>query len=68
MVNQKMKTWGFNEGVDFDGLMPKVMDILGEENCIGVNEDQPSVHLYDPTANGYDQMEVVSPYDIMENE
>ena len=68
MVNAQMNRWGFREGTEFEGLMPKTMDILGDENCIGVNENEPSVHLFDPTANGTEQMKVVSPYDIMMNE
>ena len=63
-----MNKWSFREGTEFEGLMPKTMELIGEENCTGVNENEPSVHLYGPTANGNDQMKVISPYDIMMND
>ena len=68
MVNAQMNKWNFREGTEFEGLMPKTMELVGEENCTGINENEPSVHLYDPTANGNDQMKVLSPYDIIMND
>ena len=63
-----MNKWSFREGTEFEGLMPKTMELVGEENCTGINKNEPSVHLYDPIANGNDQMKVLSPYDIMMND
>ena len=67
MINEQMNKWGFREGTEFEGLMPKTMKLVGNKNCTGINGNEPNVHLYDPTANGYDQMKVISPYDIMMN-
>ena len=68
MVNAQMNKYGFREETEFEGLMPKTIELVGEENCTGVNGNEPSVHLYDPTANGNDQMKVLSLYDIMMND
>lgn len=68
MVNVQMNKWGVREGTEFEGLRPKTMELVGDENCTGINGNEPSVHLYDPTANGNDQMKVLSPYDIMMND
>ena len=68
MVNAQMNKYGFREETEFEGLMPKTIELVGDENCAGINENEPSVHLYDPTANGNDQMKVLSPYDIMMND
>lgn len=68
MVNAQMNRWGFVEGTSFEGLMPETMELVGDENCTGINGNEPNVHLYDPTANGSDEMKVLSPYDIMMNE
>lgn len=68
MINEQMNKWGFREGTEFEGLMPKTMKLVGNKNCTGINGNEPNVHLYDPTANGYGQMKVISPYDIMMND
>ena len=68
MVNAQMNKYGFIEETEFEGLMPKTMELVGDKNCTGVNGNEPSVHLYDPTANGNDQMKVLSPYDIIMND
>ena len=65
MINEEMKEYGFVEGTAFEGLMPKTMEILGDDYCIGVNDNQPVVHSFDVRGKGHDQMKVVSPYDIM---
>lgn len=57
-VNVQMKKWGFKEQKDFVGLMPKVMEMLGDDAVIGMSEEVVSV--YDPTANGADSLKVVS--------
>ena len=53
------KKWGYKKADDFKGLMPKVMELLGEQYCTGGSEEVLSI--YDVTAKGVDQMEVVSP-------
>ena len=68
MVNAQMNKYGFIEETEFEGLMPKTMELVGDKNRTGVNGNEPSVHLYDPTANGNDQMKVLSLYDIMMND
>lgn len=68
MVNAQMNKYGFREETEFEGLMPKTIELVGDKNCTGINENEPSVHLYDPTANGNDQMKVLSPYDIIMND
>ena len=68
MVNVQMDKYGFIEETEFEGLMPKTIELVGEENCTGVNGNEPSVHLYGPTANGNDQMKVLSLYDIIMND
>lgn len=55
----EFKKWGFKRGEEFTGLMPKVMELLGEQYCTGSSEE--IVSSYDVTANGVDQMKVVSP-------
>ena len=59
MINHDFNQYGFVEGVDFDGLAPKLMEELGEEYTIG-KVDEPVVSMYDPTANGVDSMKVVN--------
>ena len=68
MVNAQMNKYCFREETVFEGLMPKTIELVGDENCTGINGNEPSVHLYDPTANGNDQMKALSPYDIMMND
>ena len=34
-VNVEMKRYGFKEGKAFEGLMPKVMELVGEDVCTG---------------------------------
>ena len=57
-INVEMKRYGFKEGKDFTGLMPKVMEIMGDDYCTGLSEEV--VSIFDPTANGVDTMKVVS--------
>ena len=63
-VNVEMRRYGFREGKDFVGLMPKLMERVGEEVCAGFSEE--IVDAYDVTANGVDSMKVVSPQLIAE--
>ena len=65
MVNHLFNEYQFNEGTSFEGLMPKTMELLGKENCVGVTESEPIVSMFDITPEGADQMEVVSVSDIM---
>lgn len=69
MENCKMKCWDFQEATAFEGLMPKTMEILGEDFCEGKSD--VVVSICDPNLaslslnQGADAMEVVSPEDIM---
>lgn len=64
MINHEFNEWGFVEGTEFKGLMPKTMEILGDDYCVGTNDNQPVVEIFNPEAKGVDQMKVVSVYDI----
>ena len=55
----QFKRWGYNKPESFDGLMPKLMKLLGEDYLTGGSKEV--VSIYDPTANGVDQMESISP-------
>ena len=58
MVNHNFNQYGFEEGTAFDGLMPKLMEELGDELTIG-KVDEPVVTMFDETANGVDSMKVI---------
>ena len=51
--------WGYKKSDDFTGLMPKLMELLGEQYCVGGSDEVLSI--FDPTAKGVDQLKVVSP-------
>lgn len=68
MLSFEMKDWGFEEQTHFEGLMPKTMEVLGDDYCVGVTGEEPVLSVYNPTAKGTEQMKVVSPYKIMTNE
>lgn len=61
MLSYEMKDWGFEEQTKFEGLMPKAMNILGDEYCEGVTGKEPVLSVYDATANGVEQMKVIDP-------
>lgn len=63
MVNNSFRNYGYNEGTKFEGLNPKVMKELGEEYTIG-KVDEPVVSIFNPTAKGVDQMEVIDVNEI----
>lgn len=65
MINHEFNEWGFVEGTDFEGLMPKAMDILGDDYCVGTNDKQPVVSIFNPEAKGVDPLKVISVNDIM---
>lgn len=60
------KKWGYKKSDDFKGLMPKLMNLLGEEYCTGHSDVVLSI--FDPTARGVDQMKNVSPMLIANSE
>ena len=66
MQNCEFNKYGFVENNDFVGLIPKVMDILGDDYCVGGSDE--IVSIYDPTANGVDQLKIVSSQKIAESE
>lgn len=57
MVNHEFNNYGYVEGSEFEGLMPKVMEKLGDEFVIG--ESDVVVSIFNPTAKGNDSMAVV---------
>ena len=59
-MNDNFNQYKFEEGVDFDGLTPKLAKRLGKTMVTG-KVDKPVVSFFDPTANGVDSMLVVSP-------
>ena len=63
MVNHKFNKYGFKEQDSFNGLIPKLMGLLGEDCCEGASD--VNVSIFDPTANGNDAMKTVCPQDIM---
>jgi len=66
MINHEFNCYGYNMSEEFVGLEPKVMEILGEEYCIGGSDEV--VSIFDPTANGVDQLKVISSQKIAEKE
>lgn len=58
MENYNFNEYGFVEGTEFDGLMPKLMKQLGDDFTVG-KVDEPVVSIFDPTANGVESMKVV---------
>lgn len=63
MVNNSFRDYGYNEGTKFEGLIPKVMEELGEEYTIG-KVDEPVVSIFDSTAKGVDQMKTINVNEI----
>ncbi len=68
MLSYEMKDWGFEEQTKFEGLMPKAMEILGDDYCEGITGKEPVLSMYDATAKGVEQMKVVDPAKFMEEE
>lgn len=66
MVNHNFNKYGFKEQSSFSGLIPKLMEKLGEDCCEGYSE--VNVSIFDPTAKGNDSMKDVSSSDIMNKE
>lgn len=66
MKNCKFNTYGFIENNDFEGLIPKTMEILGDDYCVGGSDEVLSI--YDPTAKGHDQLKIISSQKIAESE
>lgn len=66
MQNFEFNKYGFIESNDFEGLVPKTMEILGDDYCVGGSEEV--VSAYDVTANGVDQLKIISSQKIAEKE
>ena len=66
MQNFEFNKYGFIESNDFEGLVPKTMEILGDDYCVGGSEEV--VSSYDVTANGVDQLKIISSQKIAEKE
>lgn len=65
-VNVEMKRYGFKEGKAFAGLMPKLMERLGDDVCAG--DSEVVVDAYDPTAKGTNSLKVISSQLVAEKE
>lgn len=65
MTPREFNEWGFVEGTKFEGLMPKTMEILGEQYCDGISGKEPVLSVFNPTAQGNEPLEVISPSKIM---
>lgn len=65
-----MDAYSFKEMVDFEPLMPKVMELLGDDKCIGYSDVVVSTvdpkMAADSLVPAVDSMKVVSVEDIME--
>jgi len=66
MHNCNFNKYGFDESTDFVALEPKVMEIVGDEYCVGGSDEV--VSIFNPTAKGADQMKIVSSQKIAEKE
>ena len=66
MQNNNFNEYGFEENKDFEGLVPKAMEIVGDDYCVGGSDEV--VSIFDPTAHGVDQMKVISSQKIAEKE
>jgi len=66
MVNHEFDKYGYNLDEEFVGLVPKTMEILGDEYCVGGSDEVLSI--FDPTAKGVDQLKVISSQKIAEKE
>ena len=64
--NHFFNEYGFEEATAFEGLVPKVMELVGDDVCTGLSED--IVPSYDATANGVDSMKVISSQLVAEYE
>ena len=63
MINHNFNKYGFKEQSSFSGLIPKLMEKLGEDCCEGYSD--VNVSIFDPTANGNDSMKDICPQDVM---
>lgn len=57
MGNDFLKNYDFVEGTEFEGLMPAVMDTLGDDYVTGKSEEVVEMHGF--KALGSDALEVV---------
>lgn len=58
MVEDFFNLYGFVEKTEFDGLEPKVMEMLGDDYCPGLSKE--TVSVFDPTAKGADSLKIIS--------
>ena len=57
MVSHNFNEYNFDEGLKFDPLMPKVMEMLGEDYLIGKSESNDVVVSdFDEIPDGHDQL------------
>lgn len=66
MVNHNFNCHGFDEELKFSGLMPKVMDKLGEEFLTGKHD--VTVSTFDNVVDGNDPLVVIDTEEISKGE
>ena len=54
MTNHDLMNYGYAEGKDFDGLMPKAAEMIGT-----VGQSEESVHMHGMDVNGVDALEIM---------
>lgn len=65
-INHEMNRYDFTEGIEFNGLMPATMEILGEDKLIGGSDK--SVKFMGFEAKGNDQLQVIDIEAMYESE
>ena len=66
MVNYEFNEYDYDMNEEFIGLVPKTMEILGDDYCVGGSDEVLSI--FDPTAKGVDQLKIISSQKIAEKE
>ena len=60
MLSGNIKNWGFDVSDKFVGLMPRVMNVLGDQFCVGISGNEPVLSIFDYMAMGNEQMKVIN--------
>lgn len=69
MVSHNFNEYSFDEGLKFEPLMPKVMDLVGEDYLIGKSESNDVVVSdFDEVPDGHDQLVTIDITKISETE
>ena len=65
MINHELQNYDYSEGIEFNPLMPKVMEASGVKT---VGRSDNSVKMFGKDAFGNDQLEVVDVQAFMEED